>query len=211
MIVRTVLACALLIGLGSEVAQAITPSKADRGTRAATNVDEASSAPQTDMTVGVGIEVRNAARPDTDRDPACGPGAGDCYLEHGTPGCEDVDCCETVCAIDPWCCDHAWDRFCVDKAVAHCGASDPTGACCFYESCRELTENDCTGAGGEFQGLEVDCNDTTCSGGAATPQCASTDAGTIYLGAIAGQDWGRPLATWTVMGTTTSSLQRQNR
>jgi hypothetical protein len=53
-------------------------------------------------------------------DAACSAGAGDCCIANGTPGCYDVDCCNAVCAIDPFCCDTAWDGICADEA---CGAS----------------------------------------------------------------------------------------
>ncbi|MHC4066532.1 MAG: autotransporter outer membrane beta-barrel domain-containing protein, partial [Planctomycetota bacterium] len=194
MIGRTGLACALLICLAAEVAADVTPSEAGRRAEEASAVIGKSAAAPKDITAGAGAVACSAVDPAADRHPACGPGAGDCYVPNGTPGCEDVECCETVCAIDPWCCDSAWDSFCVDKANIHCLPPEPTGACCFYESCRDLTETDCGGAGGVFQGLG-DCTATTCSGGAATPQRASTDAGTIYLGAIGGQDWGRPLGS----------------
>jgi hypothetical protein len=52
--------------------------------------------------------------------PACGPGAGDCFVANGTPGCDDVACCETVCAVDPFCCDVAWDSICASEALKLC-------------------------------------------------------------------------------------------
>ncbi|UCG16457.1 MAG: FG-GAP repeat protein, partial [Phycisphaerales bacterium] len=196
---RTRLVCALLVCLGAEVgADATTPVPVP-ATNAVARVLVTGMAAPIDTTTDVTLESGDAMNLTGDRHPACGPGAGSCYEPNGTPGCEDVECCETVCAIDPWCCDVAWDSFCVDKANTYCGTPEPTGACCFYESCRDLTEADCVGAGGAFQGL-FDCTDTTCSGGATTPQRASTDAGTIYLGAVAGQDWGRPLAAGDLDG-----------
>ncbi len=45
--------------------------------------------------------------------PACGPGAGPCDQANGTPGCDDVKCCEIICAEDPFCCDVEWDEKCV--------------------------------------------------------------------------------------------------
>ena len=50
---------------------------------------------------------------------ACGSG-GDCNEAHGTPGCDDVACCESVCEVDPACCDVAWDEGCATIAVASC-------------------------------------------------------------------------------------------
>ena len=58
----------------------------------------------------------------------CGPGAGACDAPNGTPGCDDVACCEAICAADSFCCDTEWDQICADAA-----AVDPT----------------CTGASGD--------------------------------------------------------------
>ncbi len=55
-------------------------------------------------------------------DPACGEGAGPCGEPNGTPGCDDVNCCETVCANDPFCCDTEWDQICADAAAKLCGS-----------------------------------------------------------------------------------------
>ncbi|MHC4414461.1 MAG: hypothetical protein ACYS0G_04175 [Planctomycetota bacterium] len=52
--------------------------------------------------------------------PDC-PGAGGCFEPNGTPGCDDEQCCNTVCAFDPDCCDQAWDQTCADLAVEVCG------------------------------------------------------------------------------------------
>jgi hypothetical protein len=66
----------------------------------------------------------------------CGPGAGDCCVADGTPGCDDVDCCALVCSIDPFCCDVAWDGICADEADGFCGICDGgpcgpgAGDCC---------------------------------------------------------------------------------
>ncbi len=48
----------------------------------------------------------------------CGPGAGDCLVVHGTPGCEFLWCCEEVCSTDPFCCDDLgeWDDNCAAVA-----------------------------------------------------------------------------------------------
>ncbi|MFQ5415088.1 MAG: hypothetical protein ACE5E6_11580, partial [Phycisphaerae bacterium] len=63
----------------------------------------------------------------------CGPDAGDCCTPNGTPGCDDVACCESVCAIDPFCCDSQWDGICADEALADpnctCGGGVPNDNC----------------------------------------------------------------------------------
>ena len=52
------------------------------------------------------------------------PGEGNCCGGGCAPGCDDDDCCESVCADDPFCCDVQWDQFCVDLALA-----DPSCPC----------------------------------------------------------------------------------
>ena len=53
--------------------------------------------------------------------------AGSCFEPHGSAACADEDCCEAVCAIDPFCCSDLWDSVCVSLAVAGC--DDPIGNC----------------------------------------------------------------------------------
>ena len=63
----------------------------------------------------------------------CGSaGAGDCCADNGTPYCDDADCCEKICAVDPFCCDVAWDFNCAFEAAIGCevACGAPTGACC---------------------------------------------------------------------------------
>lgn len=51
----------------------------------------------------------------------CGlPGAGNCFEENESPGCDDEACCETVCAVSPECCDIVWDALCAEDAAALC-------------------------------------------------------------------------------------------
>lgn len=59
----------------------------------------------------------------------CGlPVSGNCFAEHGTPGCADPVCCEAVCAVDSNCCDIRWDQDCVKiaRSTNSCTASIPT-------------------------------------------------------------------------------------
>ncbi len=67
--------------------------------------------------------------------PACGPGAGDCFIANGTPGCDDCECCALVCSTDPFCRDAAWDSGCASLARLICGSVKccglpGTGNCC---------------------------------------------------------------------------------
>lgn len=56
--------------------------------------------------------------------PTCGSG-GACDVVHAEPGCDDLDCCGTVCSIDPYCCVVAWDAACVAEAATTCGKPSP--------------------------------------------------------------------------------------
>lgn len=74
------------------------------------------------------------------------PGAGgDCCLAHGTPGCEDVDCCNLVCSAYPFrCCSDFigfhWTDFCADRACELC-----PGLCDGSPNCGLLPCSDCDG------------------------------------------------------------------
>ncbi|MGP1346921.1 MAG: hypothetical protein ACTS3F_09695 [Phycisphaerales bacterium] len=51
----------------------------------------------------------------------CGdPTAGDCCIANGTPFCNDAECCEQICAADPFCCETSWDGLCAVAAIAGC-------------------------------------------------------------------------------------------
>lgn len=60
----------------------------------------------------------------------CGPGNGDCFATagNGTRGCNDANCCHTVCSLDPSCCDVDWDDFCAAEAEGLCGGHFSTCA-----------------------------------------------------------------------------------
>jgi hypothetical protein len=61
--------------------------------------------------------------------PVCPNPEHDC-LTTGTPGCSDQACCETVCAVDPFCCQTAWDTICVNEAATMCGFKAPANDLC---------------------------------------------------------------------------------
>ncbi|MCH8852050.1 MAG: hypothetical protein IID41_05295 [Planctomycetes bacterium] len=69
---------------------------------------------------------------------ACGPDAGPCSEANGSPGCEDTECCNAVCDLDPFCCDVEWDEYCAGPNIFVPGAS-----------CSEL----CVGPGQPCEGL----------------------------------------------------------
>lgn len=54
------------------------------------------------------------------------PFAGSCGEPNFLGGCDNQECCETVCALDPFCCLGAWDAGCVQLARENCTLADPT-------------------------------------------------------------------------------------
>lgn len=57
----------------------------------------------------------------------CEDATGPCLLPHTSVGCDDVECCGTVCAANPLCCEVQWDADCAQTAdqtcAGLCGAS----------------------------------------------------------------------------------------
>ncbi|MGD2110824.1 MAG: hypothetical protein PVI86_15710 [Phycisphaerae bacterium] len=51
----------------------------------------------------------------------CHATAGSCFSANGTPGCDDVSCCQAVCESDPFCCLNAWDALCASAVGPVCG------------------------------------------------------------------------------------------
>jgi hypothetical protein len=81
------------------------------------------------------------------------PSPGDCRKPHGGTGCEMPQCCEIVCAVNPLCCELAWDQGCADLAIEECegincpadGACDaahPSPGCADFECCDFVTTID---------------------------------------------------------------------
>lgn len=70
----------------------------------------------------------------------CPGQGGDCFTADGTPGCDDVECCNAVCAVDPFCCDVSWDSICVNEAIELCQG---TGPVCGDGVCEPGEELDC--------------------------------------------------------------------
>ncbi|MHC4993393.1 MAG: hypothetical protein ACYTGC_20710, partial [Planctomycetota bacterium] len=54
-----------------------------------------------------------------------GSECGDCADPdpNGLPGCSDLTCQDTICAIDPFCCETAWDGICAAEAIQLCDCS----------------------------------------------------------------------------------------
>ncbi len=87
--------------------------------------------------------------------------AGNCCESNGTPGCDDVDCCQIVCSADPFCCNTSWDSICGDAAQADCGLCD-SGACCNDGVCTVVSPIVCVINGGTYQGDGVGCDQIFC-------------------------------------------------
>lgn len=95
----------------------------------------------------------------------CGvPGVGSCCESHANPTCDDENCCEEVCAKDPYCCTHAWDQTCVDQAVDACGAL------CEQKSlyCGSPSAGDCTTAHADPYCDDKGCCSLVCT---LAPEC----------------------------------------
>ena len=50
----------------------------------------------------------------------CDSRAGDCFVAHEGPGCNDISCCQAICPDDPFCCETEWDEECADQAATLC-------------------------------------------------------------------------------------------
>lgn len=71
--------------------------------------------------------------------PSMVPNSGDpsepCCTAQDAPCCANAACCAAVCAVDPLCCDVAWDLFCAQEAAAlvvcGCVTCPPSAHNCF--------------------------------------------------------------------------------
>lgn len=75
----------------------------------------------------------------------CFPDFGDstCCAPHGGIGCDNFDCQSTVCTLDPFCCNTAWDLQCASEAVDLCSSS-------------EVVTDPCLGAVVEYEAIAQD-------------------------------------------------------
>lgn len=92
----------------------------------------------------------------------CGtPEAGPCNVAHGGVGCSDGECCETVCAYDPFCCDpeFGWDQACVGHAFVLCGTAPDNNDCTYapeIDNC-DVVEFDITSATNDGPNHDAEC------------------------------------------------------
>jgi hypothetical protein len=63
-------------------------------------------------------------------DDPCGTAEGACGIAHGGLGCDDPECCASVCDLDPICCTAGWDALCVEAATSLCGLEAPPNDLC---------------------------------------------------------------------------------
>ncbi|MEM7229328.1 MAG: hypothetical protein AAF432_11000, partial [Planctomycetota bacterium] len=105
----------------------------------------------------------------------CGAGAGGCFTNNGTPGCDDVTCCDLICTADEFCCSTGWDQICADSALANCDMGDVPGGCCLPDmSCTDVTDDsECDILGGVFQGDNSICVPNICFIATANDECDS--------------------------------------
>jgi hypothetical protein len=92
------------------------------------------------------------------------PGEGDCFLPHAGSGCDEPECCATVCGIDPYCCSVQWDAICADAASAECPATCvlecPASAATEAEACGTNTNGGCNSRPAAFG--PIVCGETVC-------------------------------------------------
>jgi hypothetical protein len=58
---------------------------------------------------------------------ACSADAGSCYWPHAGGGCNDSECCDSVCTSDPTCCTVQWDADCATLANDLCAQIPASG------------------------------------------------------------------------------------
>ncbi|HEY3245081.1 MAG TPA: hypothetical protein VGM03_17195, partial [Phycisphaerae bacterium] len=99
---------------------------------------------------------------------ACGQG-GDCCQPHNTPFCNDLGCCDLVCAVDCFCCSVAWDAICVNESYDVCPGLCTTGpgACCtstggVFTCADDVPAAECAAADGTPYGPGTACAATHC-------------------------------------------------
>lgn len=83
------------------------------------------------MLLAACLAIGAAATADDAGAVACPPSDHNCFTTGGA-GCQDLTCCNTVCAQDSFCCTTSWDSLCVNQASTLCdGCGDPgAGGCC---------------------------------------------------------------------------------
>ena len=69
--------------------------------------------------------VLNAGTLCVDTGISCGdPRTRPCAVASYLPACENQDCCQLICGLDPTCCSRAWDETCAANAGVGCAAAN---------------------------------------------------------------------------------------
>lgn len=61
------------------------------------------------------------------------PAVSSCCEPTGAQGCDDATCQNSVCAVDPFCCDTSWDSICVTEAQTLCSPLCGVSNSCTYD------------------------------------------------------------------------------
>jgi hypothetical protein len=93
----------------------------------------------------------------------CGdPCAGSCCTPRFAPFCNDGECCDAVCQIDPFCCEGQWDEFCAATARQLGNPGDPCFGPCPIPQCGEPEAGGCCKPNGTPNCSDEDCCDAVC-------------------------------------------------
>lgn len=111
---------------------------------------------------------------------SCGPGAGNCCVANNTPGCFIVTCCETVCAVDPFCCNAVWDGICANEGLVLCGVVCNYHAPCEFLSGDCCVDNGTPGCGNPSCCAAVCSSDPFCCNTVWDSNCAKEAANLCY-------------------------------
>lgn len=99
---------------------------------------------------------------------SCGTATNSCFeVNLKSPGCDAAECCQTVCIIEPFCCETAWDDLCValaQKFCSPCGTSN--NKCLVPTTTPGCEEANCCGYVCSLPGMEYCCEiawDSACA------------------------------------------------
>jgi len=144
---------------------------------------------------------------------ACNADAGDCLTEHldQSPGCNDVDLCQSICEDDPFCCLDSWDDICAETATtitgnlqacqtatSSCTAPNTTPGCSTEACCETVCLIDsycCTDAWDRICVNLANDNQDVCS---VPPGMVSVPAGSFQMGDTFNEGWSGELPVHTV-------------
>jgi hypothetical protein len=104
----------------------------------------------------------------------------DCFKPGKLPGCKQPECCENICASDPFCCQVAWDQSCADEALQWCEqgclAPCPAGAVAEFEICGDDINGGCDSIA-SCSGPFPDCCIVSGVPGCSDPACTASICG----------------------------------